>query len=298
VQYHKFEQLPFIYILIKRLEKKPGRMIDSPMKAPFNRFSKTLPLLRAGTLEVRLAQSEEEIKAAQHLRYEVFYEECGAKPDENMARLKRDISPIDDFCDVLLVIDHALNKIVGTYRFMLREAALEYGGHYTALEFDISKLLKYPGQIMELSRSCVHKDYRTTPTMQLLWRGIGAYIQLNQVSLCFGCASFMGTDVSKYHQALAYLYHFHLAPPELRTRATPDHYQEMNLIPKDKIDPKEAIRQLPPLIKGYLRLGGYVGEGAYIDYDFNSIDVCVIVEREAVGERYSQKYTLNFDEDL
>jgi len=267
-------------------------------KTPFNRFAKQLPLLKAGSLEVRLAQSEEDIKAAQQLRYEVFYEECGAQADETMERLKRDISPIDDFCDVLLVIDHAYNKVVGTYRFMLREAALEFGEHYTALEFDIHKLVSYPGQIMELSRSCVHKDYRTKPTMQLLWRGIGAYIQLNQVALCFGCASFIGTDSSKYREALAYLYHYHLAPPELRTRALQIHYQEMNLIPKEEVDTKEAIRQLPPLIKGYLRLGGFVGEGAFIDYEFNSIDVCIVVRRETVGERYSQKYTLHKEEAL
>ena len=272
--------------------------MNNTVKAPFNRFAKTLPLLKSGTLEVRLAKSEEDIKAAQRLRYEVFYEECGAQPTETMARLKQDISPIDDFCDVLLVIDHAHNKVVGTYRFMLREAALEYGDHYTALEFDIHKLLAYPGQIMELSRSCVHKNYRTKPTMQLLWRGIGAYTQLNQVSLFFGCGSFMGTDVSKYSQALAYLYHFHLAPPELRVQALPIHYQDMNLIPKDKVDRKEAMRQLPPLLKAYLRVGGYVGEGAFIDSNFNTLDVCIIVKRETVTERYSQKYTPNLNEDV
>jgi putative hemolysin len=268
------------------------------MKTPFNRFARTLPLLRSGALEVRLARSEEDIKAAQLLRYEVFYEECGAQPDETMALLKRDISPIDDFCDVLLVIDHTHNKIVGTYRFMLREAALEHGGHYTALEFDIRKLIAYPGQIMELSRSCVHKNYRTRPTMQLLWRGIGAYTTLNQVDLFFGCASFMGTDVSKYRQAFSYLHHFHLAPTELRTQALPVHYQDMNLIPKNKVDSKEAMRQLPPLLKAYLRVGGFIGEGAFIDDNFNSIDVCIIVKMEAVGKRYVQKYTQLSDEGV
>ncbi len=265
-------------------------MMSSIAPVSFDRFSKTLPLLKSGALEVRLAQSEEDIEAAQGLRYQVFYEECGAQPDETMALLKRDIARIDDFCDVLLVIDHTHNKIVGTYRFMLREAAQHYGSYYTATEFEISKLTAYPGQIMELGRSCVHKNYRTKPTMQLLWRGIGAYIQMNNVAICFGCASFIGTDVSKYHQALAYLYHHHLAPPELRAQALPSHCQEMNLISKKEIDQKEAMRQLPPLIKGYLRLGGFVGEGAYIDLSFNSIDVCIIVKKETMTDRYSQRY--------
>lgn len=272
--------------------------MKSTVKAPFNRFSKTLPLLKAGNLEARLAKSEEDIQAAQRLRYEVFYEECGAQGDETVAHLKRDVSPIDEFCDVLLVIDHAHNKVVGTYRFMLREAALEFGGHYTGLEFDIQKLLAYPGQIMELSRSCVHKDYRTKPTMQLLWRGIGAYTQLNDVALFFGCGSFMGIDATKYSQALSYLYHFHLAPPELRVQALPTHYQDMNLIPQDKVDKKQAMSQLPPLLKAYLRVGGFVGESAFIDVEFNTIDVCIIVKRSTVTERYSQKYTPNVDEAL
>ncbi len=266
-------------------------MMSDLITSSFERFSKPLPLLKVGPLEVRLAQSEEEVKAAQLLRYEVFYEECGAQPDETTALLKQDVAPIDDFCDVLLVIDHTCNKIVGTYRFMLREAALRYGGYYTATEFDVSKLLSAPGQIMELGRSCVHKNYRTKPTMQLLWKGIGAYIRRNKVNLCFGCGSFNGTDASEYAQALSYLYHNYLAPPELRARALEGHYQEMNLIPASQVNAKEAVRQLPPLIKGYLRLGAFVGEGAFIDTQFNSLDVCIIVKKEMMTERYSQRYT-------
>jgi putative hemolysin len=265
----------------------------------FDRFAKTLPILKAGNLEVRLAKSEDDIRAAQKLRYEVFYEECGAKPDALVENLKMDVSPIDDFCDVLLVIDQAHNKVVGTYRFMLREAAARYGGYYTANEFEISKLVAFPGQIMELGRSCVRRSYRTKPTMQLLWRGIGAYIQLFQVSLCFGCGSFLGTDFEQYKHAIAYLYHNHLAPPELRAKALPEHYLDMNMMTPDKVDTKLAMRQMPALIKGYLRVGGYVGEGIYIDHDFNCLDVCIIVKRETVTERYQQRYTTSFiNEDI
>ncbi|MBL8677022.1 MAG: GNAT family N-acetyltransferase, partial [Alphaproteobacteria bacterium] len=199
-------------------------MIANVNSLPFKQFSKTLPVLKSGTLEARLASTEEEVRAAQALRYEVFYEECGAQPDPETALSKRDTSLIDDFCDVLLVIDHAKNKIVGTYRFMLREAAEQYGDYYTSTEFEISKIVSFPGQVMELGRSCVQKEYRTKPTMQLLWRGIGAYIQQNNVNLCFGCASFIGTDVQKYRQALAYLHHNHLAPLELRVHALASHY--------------------------------------------------------------------------
>lgn len=240
---------------------------------------------------MRLAKTEEEIQEAQALRYEVFFEECGAVPDETVARLKKDVSPIDDFCDVLVVIDRATHKVVGTYRFMLREAALRYGGYFTATEFDVSKLIDFPGEIMELGRSCVHKDYRTRPTMQLLWKGIGSYMQSNQVNLCFGCGSFIGTDLSQYEQALSYLYYNHLAPPEIRPRVLSDEHLKMDFIPRSELNLTEAKRQLPPLIKGYLRLGGFIGEGIFVDPQFNSIDVCIVVKKEMITQRYTQRYT-------
>lgn len=270
----------------------PAMNIPQPFIAP-----EPLPELRSGNLEVRLAQSQAEIEASQALRYQVFYEECGAHASSQVAALKRDFDGVDDFCDHLLVIDHSQGKnaIVGTYRFMRREAAGRYGTYYTTSEFEIEKLLAQSGEVMELGRSCVHKNYRTRPVMQLLWRGIGAYILAHDVTLCFGCASFNGIDIEKYREPLSYLYHFHLASPELRARALPDLYQEMNMIPKDQIDTKKALLQLPPLIKGYLRLGGFVGEGAIIDHQFNTIDVCIIVKRDMMTERYSNRYTQDLE---
>ncbi|WP_338453715.1 GNAT family N-acetyltransferase [Candidatus Bealeia paramacronuclearis] len=256
-----------------------------------------LPELRSGHLEVRLAQSQAEIEASQALRYQVFYEECGAHPSDQVASLKRDFDGVDSFCDHLLVIDHSRgpNAIVGTYRFMRREAASRYGTYYTAAEFEIDKLISQPGEVMELGRSCVHKDYRTRPVMQLLWRGIGAYIITHNVALCFGCASFRGTQIEKYREAMAYLYHYHLAPEDFRARPLPSLYQEMNTIPKENVDKKKAMHQLPPLIKGYLRLGGFVGDGAIVDPQFNTVDVCIIVKRELMTERYSNRYTTDLE---
>lgn len=249
-----------------------------------------LPEIKTGHMEVRLARDTSEVVRAQKLRYQVFYEECGAIPCEATILEKRDFDAIDDYCDHLLVIDHSRNEIVGTYRFMLREAALKHGGYYTSSEFDISKLLEIDGQIMELGRSCVDKDYRNKPTMQLLWRGVGAYCEINRVKALFGCASFMGTDIDKIKNALSYLYHYHLAPEDIRTRALPDLYQDMNIIPKDKLDAKQAVRELPPLIKGYLWMGGFIGDGAIIDRQFNTIDVCIIVKSDLMTDRYAQRY--------
>lgn len=250
-----------------------------------------LPEIQSGTMEVRLAVTQEEVDQAQSLRYQVFYEECKAVPSAETLVVKRDFDSFDDYCDHLLVIDHARGgAIVGTYRFMLRDAALRRGKYFSSSEFDVSKLVAVDGEIMELGRSCVHKDYRNRPTMELLWRGIGGYIEQNQVKILFGCASFWGIDISKYRQAMAYLYHEHLAPEELRTRALPELYQDMNTIAPENINVKEALRELPPLIKGYLRMGGFVGDGAIIDPQFNTIDVCVIVKSDLMVDRYAQRY--------
>ena len=270
--------------------------LSQPIMPRFQTMT-VLPELKLGHLEVRLARSQSEIEASQALRYQVFYEECGAHPSEQVKMLKRDFDGVDDFCDHLLVIDHSLgnNVIVGTYRFMRRDAATRYGTYYTAAEFEIEKLISQPGEIMELGRSCVHKSYRTRPVMQLLWRGIGAYISMHNVSLCFGCASFQGTDIEKYRDGMSYLYHYHLAPEELRARALPSLYHDMNMVSKDKLDKKKAMNQLPPLVKGYLRLGGFVGEGIVVDHQFNTVDVCIIAKRELMTERYSNRYTADLE---
>ena len=144
---------------------------------------------------------------------------------------------------------------------------------------------------MELGRSCVDPNYRSRSVMQLLWRGIGAYINLHDIELMFGCGSFSGIDTEAHALSLAYLHHYHLAPENLRLKALPDYYASMNTMEKDIINPKEAFNALPPLLKGYLRLGGYVGEGAAVDKEYNTIDVGVVVKTALVGEKYMQRYT-------
>ncbi len=250
--------------------------------------------LRFNTLEVRLAKDESEILAAQRLRYQVFYEEMHAKPNDEVLALKRDFDAFDPLCDHLLVLDHARGEgaeaVVGTYRLIRKPAADAHGGFYTASEYDIAPLLALDGNLLELGRSCVHVDYRTRPTMQLLWRGIAAYVFHYDIALMFGCASLPGVDPSALALPLAYLHHAHLAPPELRPRALPERYVAMDLLPKEAIDQRAAIEALPPLIKGYLRLGGFVGDGAVIDHQFNTVDVCVIVKTDLVTDKYYKHY--------
>lgn len=257
--------------------------------------------LRLGRLEVRIAQDEKEVQQAQQLRYHVFYEEMGAHPTEDMAAKKLDYDSLDQYCDHLVVIDHSANPmaaIVGTYRLVRREAARRHGGFYSSGEYDISRLEAWPGEILEVGRSCVHQSFRNRPTMQLLWRGIADYIASYGIEILFGCASLPGTDPKALAVPLSYLYHYHLAAPSLRPVALPHRYVDMRLMEPSSITMEQGLSQLrlfnelPPLLKGYLRLGGYVGDGAVVDEQFNTTDVCVLVKTDLIAERYSRHYDL------
>ena len=259
--------------------------------------------LRSGALEVRLAADAREIDAAQALRYRVFFEEMGARPAPSAQAARRDADRFDAYCDHLLVIDHARgagpDAVVGTYRLLRRSVAERRAGFYTATEFDLAPLLAVEGELLELGRSCVAPGYRTRATMQLLWAGIAAYSFRHRIKLMFGCASLPGTEIAELAPALAYLHHYHLAPPELRARALPDRYVAMDLVTPEELDAEAAVAQLasratiaalPPLIKGYLRLGALVGEGAVIDRDFNTTDVCIIVVVDRLTDKYFNHY--------
>lgn len=251
--------------------------------------------VRVGDLRLRLAETEAEVEAAQSLRYRIFYESMAARPTPEMAAVRRDFDSFDDYCDHLLVFDtrrgDGPEAVIGTYRVMRRPAAAERGQFYSADEFDISNLLAYPGEILELGRSCIDAAYRTGTTMQLLWRGIAEYGLAYRIELMFGCASLPGIDPDRLAVPLTYLYHHHLAPPALRPWAVPERYVAMNRMPQESIVPRRALQMLPPLIKGYLRLGGFVGEGAVIDREFGTTDVCIVVKTELVTDRYYRHYT-------
>ncbi|HEV7997076.1 MAG TPA: GNAT family N-acyltransferase [Stellaceae bacterium] len=247
-----------------------------------------------GPLQVRLAESRADIDAVQALRYRIFYESLGARAAYETARRRRDFDRFDEGCDHLLVLDHrsggAAGTVVGTYRLIRRQAAARLGGFYSAAEYDIAPLVAYPGEILELGRSCVDAAYRQRPAMQLLWSGIAAYVFHYDIALMFGCASLPGTRPEALAIALSYLHHYHLAPPALRPRALAHRHVDMRRLPAGALDPVRALVDLPPLIKGYLRLGGFVGDGAVIDDEFNTTDVCIVVKADLVSEKYSRHY--------
>ena len=250
--------------------------------------------LRAGHLGVRIATTDAERDAAQALRYRIFYNEMGAAPDDRARRLQRDIDVFDDVADHLLVVDHAIGAgpkgIIGTYRLVQNEAADRIGRFYTSAEYDISTITGFPGRLLELGRSCIDREYRGRAAMQLLWRGIAAYVFLHRIDVMFGCASLPGTDPDNLENELTYLYHNHLAPPALRLRALPNRHIEMRRIDPSSFDHRRTQQTLPPLIKGYLRLGGFIGDGAVIDHQFNTTDVAVVVKTDLITDKYYRHY--------
>jgi putative hemolysin len=279
---------------------EPAGVVGRPDNLGLSLFSG----IRHGNMEVRLAQTETEIHAAQALRYKVFCGEMGARPTPEMMAEGRDFDRFDAYCDHLLVIDHAeggeSGRVVGTYRLLRQSVAERHGGFYTATEFDVSKLMAYPGEIMELGRACVDTSHRNRPTtMQLLWRGITTYTVHYDVKIMFGCASLPGTDPQALAGPLSYLYYNHLAPEHLRARALSDRYVGMDLLPPREVDAEAAVAELdarsalsalPPLLKGYLRLGGLIGDGAVIDHEFGTTDVCIIVVTDRLTAKYFNHY--------
>ncbi len=250
--------------------------------------------LRGGNLGVRLATSEEEIRAAQALRYRVFFEEMGAHPSEQALKTRLDADKFDEIADHLLVVDHARSDrapaVVGTYRLLRSDLLGSKDRFYTADEYDISCLTDFPGRLLEVGRSCVAREYRSRAAMQLLWRGIASYIFLHRIDVLFGCASLPGTAPESMDEELTWLYHNHLAPPVLRVKALPERYVTMLRTDPTTLDRRRCLSKLPPLIKGYLRLGGYVGDGAVVDEQFNTTDVAILVKSELLADKYYRHY--------
>jgi putative hemolysin len=255
---------------------------------------------RSGSLEVRLARGPREIWRAQRLRYRVFYQEMSAKPDVVSRMFRRDADRFDKACDHLLVIDHAARgrfggvrpKVVGTYRLMRQSAATRLGGFYTQGEFDLAGLIaNHPGaRFLELGRSCVLQPYRTKKTVELLWHGIWAYIRHHRIDAMFGCASFDGTDPDAIALPLSFLHHHARADGAWTAQARPERHVAMDRLPAGMVEMKLALKEMPPLIKGYLRLGARFGTGAVIDRQFGTTDVLVILPVAAIDRRYLDYY--------
>jgi putative hemolysin len=252
---------------------------------------------RLGSLEVRLATTPKDIRRAQRLRFKVFYEEMSAVPNGASLFSRRDLDEYDAICDHLLVLDHAAKpkpfrkpkpQVVGTYRLLRQEVADRHFGFYSAGEYDVGPLLdgKPDLRFLELGRSCVLAAYRNKRTVELLWHGIWTYVLHHRIDVMIGCASLEGTDPEKLALPLSFLHHYARAPEPWRVRALSERYVPMDLLSREAVDPKAALHELPPLVKGYLRIGATFGDGAVIDRQFGTTDVLVVLPVSAIKQRY------------
>jgi putative hemolysin len=250
---------------------------------------------RLGSLEVRLAASRREVRSAQALRYDVFYGEMAARPGWRQRLTRRDVDGFDAVCDHLLVIDHACAgapRLVGTYRLLRQSVAGTTGGFYSAGEFDVGALIaRHPGlSFLELGRSCVLPPWRTKRTVELLWHGIWAYVLRHRIDVMFGCASLPGTDPDRLAMPLAFLHHRARAEGDWRAEALAARRVAMDRLPAGAVDERVALQALPPLVKGYLRLGARVGDGAVVDHAFGTTDVLIVLPVASISPRYVAFY--------
>jgi len=245
----------------------------------------------APRFRTELARDAADIEAAQRLRYEVFVEELGGNGPlvDHAARLERD--RFDPVFDHLILRDLSRDgAVVGVYRLLREEGAARAGQFYSEDEYDLAPLRASGRCLLELGRSCVARPYRGGEALYHLWQGLARYVERHGIEVLFGVASFHGTDVGALAQPLSLLHHRHLAPPALRVRARPGHFQRMDLVPEADLDRFAAMRAVPALIKAYLRLGGCVGEGAYVDHAFNTTDVCLVMDTALLSARQRALY--------
>ncbi|QGM45342.1 GNAT family N-acetyltransferase [Methylocystis heyeri] len=258
-------------------------------------------IAQVGAMEVRLAATRKEIRKAQRLRFKVFFGEGGAVADAKTKLTRRDADRFDKFCDHLIVIDHSTRnrfgkikpKVVGAYRLLRSDVALEKNcGFYSADEYEVASLLeRHPHKrFLELGRSCVLADYRGKRTIDLLWRGILAYIRHYDIDALIGCASFEGANAFTHAAQLSFLAYHARAEGEWQVRARESRRTPMEMLGREAVDERRALAALPPLIKGYLRIGARFGDGAVVDRKFNTVDVFVVMPVEKMDARYLEHF--------
>jgi L-ornithine Nalpha-acyltransferase len=254
-------------------------------------------------LTVRLALTPEEVQAAQRLRYLVFYEELSAIADAETLSSRLDQDRFDKFSDHLLVVEDGASddgmgtavkggNLVGTYRLLRQDVAQKQGGFYSEREFDLQPLLQcHPTlKFLEVGRSCVALGFRGRPVAELLWQGIWNYVRLNNLDVMLGCASLAGIDPEKISEELTFLAHVSPASGDWQVSALPHHKIEMRRKAWVEVNQKSVLKNLPTLVKAYLRLGCYIGDGAVIDHQFNTTDVLVVMPVSAINPRYFNHY--------
>jgi L-ornithine Nalpha-acyltransferase len=263
---------------------------------------RTMILARRRGLTVRLALDDDDVQAAQRLRYRIFYEEMGASADDRTRMTQLDSDRFDIFCDHLLVVEDQAytddgthvrdGRLVGTYRLLRQDVAERHGGFYSQGEFDVASLVMRHPQLrfLEVGRSCVAQGFRDKPAAELLWQGIWNYVRHHKLDVMLGCASLAGTNPVALSDELTFLAQATAPPEEWSVQALPSRKVEMKRKPVADIDQRRVLKSLPTLVKAYMRLGCYFGDGAVIDQQFNTTDVLIVLPVSAINKRYFAHY--------
>jgi putative hemolysin len=251
-------------------------------------------LIDTEQLTLKIATTQEELCAAQRLRYRVFVQEMGAKATDQNHSLELERDEFDEDFDHLILVDNArpdiTENVVGVYRLLRGDVACQNRGFYSASEYDLSKLIVSDRNVLELGRSCIHPEYRGGVALHMMWNGLAEYVSKKNIEIMFGVASFHGTDPKLISQALSFLHYNHLAPEDLCVTAWPKNNIDMGILSRSEVEKLSALKQLPPLIKAYLRLGGFVGHGACLDEEFNTIDVCLLMDTQRMSAKHKAMY--------
>lgn len=234
---------------------------------------------------MRWAETPADVRAAQALRHRVFVEELGARGGElSDAGAGIEADRFDVHCRHLLLTDPLRgDEVVATTRVMTEAGARAAGGFVSEAEFDLGVLRRSGRRLLEVGRTCLHPDHRGGAAMHRLWQGLAAFVEQAGAEVLFGLASLPGTEPEALAQPLSCLHHDHLAPPALRPVSREP--VRMDQLPPGAVDRRAAMLATPALVKAYLRLGGKVGEGAWIDRDFRCIDVCLVLETASLTAR-------------
>ena len=241
--------------------------------------------VEAGNILIRLAQTEKDYKEIYRLRY--FDLILNYNQDQvNHEEIDKD--EYDDVCDHLVAIDKVKNEVIGTYRLIKRSHIKDLGRYLTENEFDISKLNGY--EVLEVGRAVVKEEYRDGAAINLLWKGVIRYAIEEGIDFMIGTASFHGIDPYEYKDTLSYLYCHYLSPEDIRCTVRKTTFSKLNLLKEEEINEENAKKKMPPLVKGYLRLNATIGDGAYLDIPFNSLDVLIVLKICDINPRYLKRY--------
>ena len=241
--------------------------------------------LHTAQFQTTLAESAEDLRAAQALRYQVFVQEMGATGPAVCHDQLLEADALDRFCDHLLLRDMARDgQVVGVYRLLRQDQAAQTRGFYSEAEFDLTALHGSGKRLLELGRSCLHPEYRGGAALFHLWSGLAGYVAAHEIDIVFGVASFPGTDTARLGAPLSLLHHRYRSPAALRT-VSRQVQTGVELLPIEKVQTKAAMLQVPALIKGYLKMGGTIGDGVFVDHAFNTTDICIVLAADQINAR-------------